>query len=63
MYCSDWSNGIQYQVFDTRPDTESNSRNEGRQMWRIEEEEKGEEEGEEEEEEKKQQHEEEEEGL
>jgi len=22
MYCSDWSNGIQYQVFDTRPHTE-----------------------------------------
>jgi hypothetical protein len=22
MYCSDWSNGIHYQVFDTRPDTE-----------------------------------------
>ena len=25
MYCSDWSNGIQYQVFDTRPDTEFKS--------------------------------------
>jgi len=24
MYCSDWSNGIQYQVFDTRPATEFN---------------------------------------
>jgi hypothetical protein len=22
MDCSDWSNGIQYQIFDTRPDTE-----------------------------------------
>jgi len=22
MDCSDWSNGIQYQTFDTRPDTE-----------------------------------------
>jgi len=24
MDCSDWSNGIQYQIFDTRPDTEFN---------------------------------------
>ena len=24
MDCSDWSNGIQYQIFDTRPDTELN---------------------------------------
>ena len=25
MDCSDWSNGIQYQTFDTRPDTEFKS--------------------------------------
>jgi len=25
IHCSDWSNGIQYQIFDNRPDTEFNS--------------------------------------
>jgi len=34
MDCSDWSNGIQYQIFDTRPDTEFNSSRGGSDLYK-----------------------------